>query len=203
MSPKRVDRAARRQKVLDAAVRVFARKGFAAARIEDVAAEAGIGKGSVYLEFDSREELLTAAFEEYAAASARVLEEVADGGGPPLDRLAALVRTVVALLAAEPDRTRVLLDVWAAGARGGPTPPVDMAAVYRDYRATVAALLGEAAADGTARAGVGAPHAAVVVGAIEGCVVQWLVDPALPLDRLAGPIVDVCLDGLRRREGGR
>src|SRR5688500_16252429 len=46
---------ARPQEILNAALRVFAKKGFAAARIDDIAAEAGIAKGTVYLYFDSKE----------------------------------------------------------------------------------------------------------------------------------------------------
>lgn len=202
MSPKRVDRAARRQNVLDAAVRVFARKGFPASRIEDVAAEAGIGKGSVYLEFGSREELLTAAFEAYADESAAVLQRAAQGGGPPLDRLAALVTSVLELLSQEPARARILLDVWAAGREGtdSPVAPFDMAGVYRAYRTTVTALLREAAAEGTVRPGAGEQHAAVIVGAIEGCLLQWLLDPRVPLAELASPLTEMCLDGLRPRQ---
>ncbi|MEV4065738.1 TetR/AcrR family transcriptional regulator, partial [Nonomuraea dietziae] len=111
--PKRVDHAARRQEILQAAVRVFARKGFASSRIEDVAAEAGIAKGSVYLSFDSRDALLQAAFESYAAESAQLLASLEPG--PALDRLATLVRRVVAMLAAHPDHARVLVDLWSAG----------------------------------------------------------------------------------------
>lgn len=79
MAPRRVDKAARREEILAAAVRVFARKGFAASRIDDVAAEAGIGKGSVYLYFDSREALLDAAFENMTAAA----EDILRRPGPP------------------------------------------------------------------------------------------------------------------------
>lgn len=237
MTPKRIDRVARREKVLDAAVRVFARKGFAASRIEDVAAEAGIGKGSVYLEFGSREELLTAAFEAYAEKSAAILRQAVLGGAPALDRLTALIAAVVDLLAAEPDRARILLDVWAAAGRTGPATagsatdgssaagsPVDgspadgspadgsattsstdgsavgMAAVYRDYRAAVTALLREGVAEGTVRADADERHATVLVGAVEGCLLQWLVDPRVPVGRLAGPIAELCVEGLRNRE---
>lgn len=188
--PKRVDVDARRAEIVEAAVRVFARKGFAASRIEDVAAEAGVAKGSVYLAVSSREELLTAAFDQYRAYAERQL--AVPGTGPALERLAQLIRDTVAMLAAHPDHARVLLDVWSA------RTPMDMAAVYADYRAAIAALLREAAAAGQVRAGIGELHAAVIVGAIEGCLVQWLVDDTLRLTDLADPIVQVCVDGIRR-----
>ncbi|WP_280344095.1 TetR/AcrR family transcriptional regulator [Nocardia neocaledoniensis] len=188
--PKAIDRAARQEEILLAAAAVFARKGFAATRVEDVAAEAGIAKGSVYLYFPSRDSLLAGVFDSYARRSAQVLAEVGDG--PALDRLERLIRATLAMLAAHPDHARVLLDVWAA------KPPIDMVAVYREYRAAVAALLRAAVAEGTVRDGVDERHAAVVVGAIEGCLIQTLVDPALSLTELTEPVLDVCVTGIRR-----
>ena len=178
-------------------MRVFARQGFAATRIEDVAAEAGIAKGSVYLSFDSREALLTAAFERLAARSGTVLERARSEGEPALDRLAGLVRSAAAMLADEPDLTRVMGDLWAAGRHTDARTPLDMASVYREYRSAVAELLRRAAEEGDPRPGAGEPEATVVVGAVEGCLVQWLMDPAVPLADLADPLVDVCLSGLR------
>ncbi|MET9768002.1 TetR/AcrR family transcriptional regulator [Streptomyces sp. NPDC006415] len=195
---KRVDSAARRDMILRAAVRVFARQGFAATRVDDVAAEAGVAKGSVYLSFDSRDALLVAAFEEYAARSQEVIRQARSGAGDGLERLAVLVRSVVDMVAAEPELARILVDLWAAR-RQGEAFGVDVPAVYREYRVVIAELLADAEAEGISRAGVGEHHAAVVVGAIEGCVLQWIVDPALPIAELAAPIVDVCVEGLRRR----
>jgi AcrR family transcriptional regulator len=48
---------ARPAEILDAALSVFAEKGFAAARMEDIAARAGVTKGTIYLYFPSKEEV--------------------------------------------------------------------------------------------------------------------------------------------------
>ncbi|GAA5049291.1 TetR/AcrR family transcriptional regulator [Thermocatellispora tengchongensis] len=194
-----MDKTARRQQILDAAVRVFARRGFAASRIEDVAAEAGIAKGSVYMYFGSREEILRAAFEALASAMDRLLEGALSGTGPALARLDALIRDVLASIAAAPDLARVLLDLWGSG-RDGDGLPLDMAETYGRYRAAVAALLAQAAAEGEARPGVGEAEATVIVGAIEGCVLQWLIDPRVPIGELAEPLAAVCLHGVRGRD---
>jgi AcrR family transcriptional regulator len=50
-------KAERRQAILDAALEVFAAQGFAAARLEDVARQAGVAKGTLYLYFRDKEEL--------------------------------------------------------------------------------------------------------------------------------------------------
>ncbi|MBF6437539.1 TetR/AcrR family transcriptional regulator [Nocardia cyriacigeorgica] len=188
--PKVVDRAARRQEILDAAAKVFARKGFAASRIDDVAAEAGIAKGTIYLYFDSRDALLSGVFGSYMAETEQVLAHL--GEGPALQRLARLVRGAMEMLDSHPDHVRVLLDVWAAN------PPIDLVGVYRDYRAAISGLLAEAAEQGELREGVGARHAAVIVAAIEGCLVQALVDPDLSLRDLVDPVLQICVEGIRR-----
>src|ERR1700761_1833754 len=51
---------ARAPEILEAALAVFAEKGFAAARLDDVAARAGITKGTIYLYFDSKQALFEA-----------------------------------------------------------------------------------------------------------------------------------------------
>src|ERR1043165_9431557 len=51
---------ARPPEILDAALAVFAQKGFAATRLDDVAARAGITKGTIYLYFDSKQALFEA-----------------------------------------------------------------------------------------------------------------------------------------------
>ncbi|WP_233508152.1 TetR/AcrR family transcriptional regulator [Spongiactinospora gelatinilytica] len=196
MSPKRVDKPARRQEILEAAVRVFARRGFAASRIEDVAAEAEIAKGSVYLYFDSREEILHAAFEALAAGSREIVGRARTTQAPPLERLAGLIRDVITSVTVSPELARLLLDLYGSGAREEGLP-LHMAEIYREYRTAIAALLAEAVAEGSARQGVGVAEATVIVGAIEGCLLQWIIDPALPINELAGPIAALCVSGVR------
>lgn len=60
LQPRRRERRkdARPSEILDAALDVFAEKGFAAAKLDDIAARAGISKGTLYLYFTSKEELL-------------------------------------------------------------------------------------------------------------------------------------------------
>lgn len=186
---KAVDRVRRREDILGAAVRVFARKGFAASRVEDVAAEAGIAKGSVYLYFDSRDALLAGVFDSYRARSEAVLAAV--GEGPALERLARLVGGVVDMLAAHREHARVLLDVW------GSAPSLDMAAVYRQYREAISALLSQARAEGALRSDVSEHHATLIVAAIEGCLLQWLADDQVPLTELAKPIIELTVEGIR------
>jgi AcrR family transcriptional regulator len=49
----------RREQILDAAARVFTDKGTSVATVDDIAAVAGVAKGTIYLYFDSKEQLLS------------------------------------------------------------------------------------------------------------------------------------------------
>ena len=73
--PRRRRKEARPQELLDAALALFVQKGFAATRAEEVAALAGVSKGTLYLYYPSKEELLKAVIAHYL--SARIAEGAA------------------------------------------------------------------------------------------------------------------------------
>lgn len=56
----------RREQILDAAMKVFGRKGFAGANVSDIAKEAAIGKGTLYLYFKSKEEIFNSLLAEHS-----------------------------------------------------------------------------------------------------------------------------------------
>jgi AcrR family transcriptional regulator len=72
-APRQRRKEARPQELLDAALELFAEKGFAATRSEEVAARAGVAKGTLYLYYPSKEELLK------AVISQRLSQEIAAG----------------------------------------------------------------------------------------------------------------------------
>ncbi|MDP3938876.1 MAG: TetR/AcrR family transcriptional regulator [Deltaproteobacteria bacterium] len=67
----RRDPEGRRERVLQAAVRAFSRKGFAAARVQDIARAAGVAEGTVFHQFGSKQGLLVAVGERYGQGMAR------------------------------------------------------------------------------------------------------------------------------------
>jgi AcrR family transcriptional regulator len=73
--------------VIEAAVRVFHQKGYASASIQDVAAEVGVLKGSLYHYIDSKEDLLARIFEDSAGHFTEMLEEASGLDERPVERL--------------------------------------------------------------------------------------------------------------------
>ena len=70
MNPPRGDAEARRAAILDAALRVFGQYGFRRTSMDDIAREAGIGKGTIYLSFTSKDEVFQALSERIVRADA-------------------------------------------------------------------------------------------------------------------------------------
>ncbi len=74
--PRRRRKEARPQELLDAAFEVFTEKGFSAARLEEIAARAGVGKGTLYLYFPSKEALLEALIDTALLPNVERLEQL-------------------------------------------------------------------------------------------------------------------------------
>lgn len=86
---------ARPQEILDAALAVFAQKGFSAARMEDISRRAGVTKGTIYLYFESKEALFKALVRESLAPTIQgVIDRAQAYDGPSRDLLVLVLTTV-------------------------------------------------------------------------------------------------------------
>jgi AcrR family transcriptional regulator len=85
----------RRTRLLDAAGRVFARLGYEAASVEDIAFEAGVGKPTVYRYFASKESLFEAAFAQTLDELEGRLDAALEVPGPFPDVLRRLIGEIV------------------------------------------------------------------------------------------------------------
>jgi len=81
--------------LLDAALSEFFEKGFAAARLEDIAARAGVSKGTVYLYFDSKEDMFEALVHAIPKANVEQVRAVARDGSIPADVVLERVLAVI------------------------------------------------------------------------------------------------------------
>ena len=92
MKPKRTrDAAASRQAILAAAQHAFAEHGFQGARVEDIAAAAGVAKGTVFLHFKDKAGLLLALVRHRTASAQQLFSRLADPGRSARVRLEELV----------------------------------------------------------------------------------------------------------------
>jgi TetR/AcrR family transcriptional regulator, fatty acid metabolism regulator protein len=99
----------KRRQLLDAAVRVFARKGFHASRVGDIAEEAGVAHGLLYHYFKSKDQVLEAVFEENWSLLVARVESVEETDEPAADQLRHIAAIVLRTWLHLPDVVRVVI----------------------------------------------------------------------------------------------
>ena len=197
MSTQSDAKAARRTQILEAALGVFAERGYHGTRVEDIAAAAGVSKGTIYLYFESRDAILRAAFDRFIEEVDGAVEQAMGSDRPPLDKLRALVRRVLERMEAQETLSRVLVDFWAAGLHDRSQPTIDFKPIYARWRRQLTALLEEAAARGDLAPDVPEHAATMTIALVEGLQLQWLADPdAVPLADAGKRTIDAMIDGL-------
>ena len=98
----------KRERILRSAIRVFARKGFYATRVSEIAKSAGVADGTIYLYFKSKDELLTSLFEDRITRLLDVLRrEVSTTPSGP-QRVRRLIEFQLGLLEGERDLAEVI-----------------------------------------------------------------------------------------------
>lgn len=192
---------ATRRQLLATALEVFGERGYAATRLEDVAARAGVTRGAVYHHFRDKAALYAETLAEaWRTVTAPVFAHLS-GDGPALRRLE---RFLVAYCAAlEQDRRfKALLSLTTAPV-DGPAAEAGLADKQRALRAwldQITALLEEAAAGGELRDEVTPSEAARVVL----CFLNGVTTTVLVTDGLISPasesprLVAAVLRGIRR-----
>lgn len=196
----RVDRSyldARRREILSAAHRCFARDGFQATTMQDVADEVDLSVGALYRYFDGKEALVEALAEWGRAQKREVMDDVASPGGA--EGLAELVVQLAASLpASEQAGAAVRFDVRIWGeALGQPNLESLVRDSLSDFRRLIADYVEDARAEGRMRADVEPETAArVLVSLLTGLELQLAFEPDLDREAYAAA-VGALLEALR------
>jgi AcrR family transcriptional regulator len=167
---------ATRRKLLDAAKRIFAQQGFEAARLEDIAAGAGYTRGAFYANFESKEDIFFALFEEWVRERIESLTHAMRRHSDPAEKLAAL-RTHYAELAT--DRRLVLISMeFKLFALRHPEAHARLRSRHRRIRASFGELFSEVMNALGKSIPIAYPAASACLGAVaQGLLLEHLLDP--------------------------
>ena len=135
-------------RILAAATESFSSVGFAAARVDEIAAQAGVNKAMLYYHFGDKEQLYTAVLTTVVDRAVVALQKAIDGAATPSDKVSAVLETLSRLGEHDPHFVRIMLREIAAGGAGLPDAMLArMAAVFQ----LVAAVLAEGVGVGAFR----------------------------------------------------
>jgi AcrR family transcriptional regulator len=188
----------KRRQILDAAVRVFARQGFHACRVSDIADEAGVAYGLVYHYFDSKDEVLDTLFLERWNVMLEVIRSVDAERKPVREKLAAIASFIVESYHHEPDVMKVIIvEVTRAANSFGDTHIGTISEAYQ----LIAGMISKAQEEGVFNPEIEARFAAMAFyGAIEQLLTGWIFE-LLPNDeayfeRAKWLVVEIVCGGL-------
>jgi TetR/AcrR family fatty acid metabolism transcriptional regulator len=163
----------KRRLILDAAVRVFARQGFHAARVSDIADEAGVAYGLVYHYFGSKDAVLDSVFVERWGALLTAIRAVdEDTALPPREKLYAIAAFIVDSYRHDPDVMKVIIVEVTRAANSFAQTHLGL---IREAYDLIAAIVRKAQEDGEFRTAVTPEFAALAFyGAIEQVLTGWI-----------------------------
>jgi AcrR family transcriptional regulator len=154
---------AMRDRLFEAAINLFARKGYHATSVREIVAAAGVTKPVLYYWFRNKEGMFRHLMDEAVSRHRAVLAEVQATGGPASERILLLAERVMGLVAENREIVRVL-DSVRYGPREG-APAVDFETLHGEFDTCLRGLVSEAIASGEFRDGdVEAMHLALLGG---------------------------------------
>lgn len=192
----------KRRQILDAAIRVFARQGFHATRVADIADEAGVAYGLVYHYFKSKDEVLNELFSERWSLLLTAIEE-ADRSGDlsPRAKLEAVAGFIVDSYRHDPELMKVIIvEVTRAANSFGRTHLPEIRRAYD----SIAKIVADGQAQGAFRGDIDPTFASMsFYGAIEQLLSGWIFEliPAGDgdFDEAKSLVVAAICDGLEPR----
>jgi len=171
----RPSRLERRRRILAAARKVFVRDGYAAARMSDVAAEAKVGKGTLYEYFQGKEDLFATLVLVVARDAFEAIGRSGTAKDPEKAFRDAIALTVDAALRENLDLYRLFFDFWGAAARREDAR-LRIREVAEGFRVMVGELIREGQRGGQFRADVDVEQLTLALGAaIDGLGMRLVV----------------------------
>jgi AcrR family transcriptional regulator len=196
----RRDPAPSRELLLRAAARVFAERGFEGATVDEIAAQAGLSKGTLYWNFESKDELFLSLLEEHIDRRVQAMIELIQSAPADQDIAPEASRGLFALL--QEERQFVLLshEYWSRAVRDS-----ELRQRYAERQARLREVLARALEARARQLGpppfslAPADVATAYIALAEGLSFQQLVDPGSVPEHLYGEILALVYQGLVAR----
>ena len=188
----------KRVRILESAARVFAREGFYNAKIKDVAQEAGVAHGTVYLYFDGKDDLLISLFRESLSELVRYVQSEIQKEKNAEDKLRRMISLQIELIETNPELTALMLVEFPQTGKFLSSDSINELAAYIDM---IANILKEGIAEGVFDNSIDVDVVATVIySGIQGIATRWVLEEMkYPLKKVADEISAAFLSGITPR----
>jgi AcrR family transcriptional regulator len=199
--PKKIDKKEKKAKILEASIRIFAKKGVNKTKISDIAEAADIGKGTIYEYFRSKDEIFAASFYYFMEKVDDIISKRLFRIYDPLEKLKTYFSAWAEIIESNyRDYLEIVVDFWAEGIRTKHIPPtMDLAKFYDEYRRMIENMLEECISKNKIKPVNTRIVASIMLGSLDGLLIQGIVDHSVFNIREAIEILTkVIIDGLKK-----
>ncbi|MBW2129318.1 MAG: TetR/AcrR family transcriptional regulator [Deltaproteobacteria bacterium] len=194
----------KKNRILEAAARVFARRGYSGAVMADIAEEAGIGKGTLYEYFDSKEELFFGVFGWFMGMMLELSRvETSVLGASASEKILAIMESLIRITGEEMNEMMTLfMEFWAASGASRMQERFKQAfrETYTGFRKIFAALIREGMERGEFRSDADPESlAAVLVGSWDGLFLQAWFEPSFDVEKVLKDFLETLFKGLMQK----
>lgn len=191
----------KKQHIIQTAVKVFAQKGYAGTRIIEIAEAAGIGKGTVYEYFPSKEDLFFGVFQYIMQKPIDQLLSAPPGeDGSAADRIQGVVDSMIEFWLSQLDHYSLVMEFWSAATTLPSRKRFKEAfrQAYADLRRTAAGFIRQGIDSGEFQNQVDPEKiAAAMVGAFDYLMLQAWLDPAFDARDVSQVFLGIMLKGMQ------
>ncbi|HKT37184.1 MAG TPA: TetR/AcrR family transcriptional regulator [Ktedonobacterales bacterium] len=189
----------RKNQILEAAMTVFAERGFHEARMDDIAQKSGLSKGALYLYYKSKDAIIAAMLRYFFTLSLRNLQDLQAAEGSVGQQLLEYTRRIGAEAEHLAFFTPIAWEFYAVAGRQK-SVRLFLKDYFTEYRQTLAALIQKGIDSGEFRQVNAESVATTVTSLHEGLALLGVVDPkAVNWSEQGMEAVRLLLDGLRTR----
>lgn len=204
MAPKIVDKEEKKIEIIHAAIKIFSEKGMVKAKMADIAIVAGIGKGTIYEYFRSKEEIFAAGFQMFFQGMQDDIEAALQSTTDPVEQLKLLINhSFKGFLHHGSDLAMIMMDFWAEGIRNKDDKilnAINLKQIYHEFRVMIQSILNNGIEQGVFRPVDTHNVASLFIGALDGVMLQWIMDQnVIDLEKITDSVIDNFLYGLCKK----
>lgn len=192
----------RREQILDAATKVFVRRGFHKARIDDIVEEAGLSKGAVYWYFDSKDAIITAILDRFLQREFEALQEIISSDQDVESHLYRMIDQLSGEVERSADLMPLAYEFYAVATRQKEVRR-SLKSFFDQHLGLFESLIMEGVRQGEFREVDPRDTAISLISLIEGLTLLWTIgildQRANPLPDLVRAGVELSLQGLKAR----
>ena len=205
LSRKEKERLARRKEILEAAQKVFAKEGFHQATIDEIAQEAELAKGTIYLYFKNKKELFYSLVEEKTEYLMNLIRKEAKKTETPVEKLSAITRHQLGFYEANRDFFKIITSESSRFELGLKDElRKRIMDRYLKYIDVVARVIEQGIKEGKFKALDAKKVAATLRGIIDALAFQWMLSKEKESLVSNAPLVmELFLKGSEKRRGSK